>query len=57
MRTTEAAQLLLGEATRFYPRRRRLHFSVLTDDRKQLPSVPYHWRRKQMFGVSFERST
>lgn len=50
-----AARLLLQAAVRFHPSRRRLHFSVLTASRKQPPSVPYHWQRGRMFGISFER--
>lgn len=33
----------------------RIHLSVVTENRKQRPTVPYQWQRASMFGVSFNR--
>jgi hypothetical protein len=51
---THAAQLLV-QAALSLKYIRHIHLSVLTANRKTEPTIPYHWRCMNMFGVSYAR--
>jgi hypothetical protein len=49
------ARLFMDNVLRATNGQRRIHLSVLTENRRIAPTVRYEWKLANMFGVSFPR--